>query len=87
MDEEKIVNKLVQKARLHKPPNIDVSESVMRTLNAKQREDYFIDNSLEWLAAFSVLTACSVAVLAFLTLQNLIDPFMGIILDISWKII
>lgn len=71
MTELEILKRLASAARREGVPHVDVSRSVLYSLDTAEDE---FDRCLAWMAAVSVAAALPVTALAFRTLEALTDP-------------
>jgi hypothetical protein len=84
MNEENIIRKLAQRARMETPPRVDVTRRVMAALRTAPQNGRTLTDPLAWIAAASAAAAAAVLVMAFGSGESWTDAFMASRIDIPW---
>jgi hypothetical protein len=87
MNEERLIRKLAERARMETPPQVEVASRVMAILRARCDENVAPEGPLVWVAAFSAAVAVPMALLAFSVWKTWMDPLVGIFINGPWGIL
>lgn len=87
MSEERIIRKIAARARVEKPPQVDVADRVMAILRSRERERLSADGPLAWVAACSCAAAASMTLLLYFSWDTLTDPMIQIFYTFTWEVL
>jgi len=84
MNEEELLRKLAQRARMEPPPHVDVANRVMAALRAAPQNGRALADPFAWVAAASAVAAVAVLVAASGFGDSWTDAFMASRIDLPW---
>jgi hypothetical protein len=84
MNEEDLIRKLAERARMETPPRVDVADSVMAALRAAAPDSPAKVDPLAWVAAASAAAAIAVLVAALRVGESWTDALAANLIDLPW---
>ncbi len=87
MDEKQIMKKLVRRARMEIPPQVDISNRVMTILRSREKQKSMAEIPLAWVAVLSAAIAVTVVLIAITSWQHWANPLLEILSEGIWRIL
>ena len=83
MNEELIIRGLAARARMERPPAVDVTERVMARLREQGLENGTADTPFTWFAAMSAAAAILMVCFATSAWETCTDPLTNAVIDLT----